>query len=754
MRSGRCGTSRSNARLRRELRDLEDYHRELSRQQPDLTFVIDRKGRIAYASSSIEEALGYRVDTVLGTPFTALIDPAQATDAERWLRAASGRTAPADGGGRGFQLRVVHGDGKVRVLACRPRDCFAIPRIAGMVIHAHGVADDDVIEPVGPPIDVDGAGLRDALLALGRSTHSSRDERIASIVESVRSQLDVSAAMFRFAAGVDGDSPPRIASNGDADASGLRQLGSLGFGTSDEPLVVDDLSATTRPATIDPVALAEAGVAALVDVPVVRDGLVRGRLLVASAFARRWTDAQIDFVVGASLLLALAVDAPLTAAGDAATGATVEAGRNALTGLPDRREAERVLAERVSVASHGEPLVAIVVGLDRLREVNDEHGMAAGDATIVRASEVLVGVAGEVHFVAHLGSDEFLVLAGGLDTRDIEMLMRSMLAGMADPDGAANEAPIAASIGAARYAFDDTDAAGLLLQADLAMREAKQRGGAQAFVFNAKLDAARRTRKELESEIEEALRQGELTIFFQPQIALATGAIVGLEALLRWQHPTRGLLLPEAFIGSAIRLGLIEAVTKYVLLQVCEQIAAWRRAGTLPELPVAVNVSGRQLHDRRLPALIASALLKTGLPARLLVLEITEQSLVGDDATVERVVKELSRLGVRIAIGDFNLGHASFRYLRQLRVSQIKLDSGFVRGLPDDAESAIVVAAFVELADRLVYEVIAEGVETREQFEYLRGVGCEIGQGFFLGAPMSATEVESYIESNRRSPIH
>jgi EAL domain-containing protein (putative c-di-GMP-specific phosphodiesterase class I) len=273
-------------------------------------------------------------------------------------------------------------------------------------------------------------------------------------------------------------------------------------------------------------------------------------------------------------------------------------------------------------------------------------------------------------------------------------------------------------------------------------------------VFNGRLVASLKLRKALDSEIEDALRADQFMMFYQPQIDLTSGQVVGLEALLRWQHPTRGMLLPDAFIGAAFKRGLIDAVTKTALVQVCEQIAAWRRSGDVPQLPVSVNVSGRQFHDSRLPALVASALLKSGLPARLLVLEITEQSLVGDDVAVQRVARELSRLGVRIAIGDFHVGHASFRSLRQLGVSQIKLDAAFVKGLPDDPDSAIVVAAVVGLARRLKYQVIAEGVETREQCELLQEAGCEVGQGFFFGAPLSTDEIRAYLEAPKRKPPH
>ena len=486
--------------------------------------------------------------------------------------------------------------------------------------------------------------------------------------------------------------------------------------------------------------------------PVVDAGLLLGWLAVATKGSRSWSVAEVDFLVGSTPLFALAVrgrPAPCVP-GRAQHASTLDA----LVGLPGRVEAERALAERIAAVGAGDPPVVLVVGLDRLQDINDGLGLAAGDAVIARAAAVLAEVASDAP-VARIGGDEFMVIVSGLETRQVDALVQTILERVAETGGAGIEqVSVEASVGIARFAFDGADAATLMQQADLALREAKRRGGGQAFVFNPRLAAAMRTQKELDGEIEGALARNEFTIFYQPQIAFSSGEVVGLEALVRWQHPTRGLLLPDAFIGSAFKRGLIDALTKSVLTQVCEQIAAWRRSGNVPELPVAVNVSGRQFHDRRLPALVASALLKSGLPARLLVLEITEQSLIGNEAGIDRVVKELSRLGVRIAISDFNVGHASFRYLKQLSVSQIKLDSGFVKGLPDDPESVIFVAAFVDLARRLKYQVIAEGVETREQFEHLREIGCGIGQGFHLGAPLSAAEIQTFVEANKKNPVH
>ena len=679
--------------LRQELRDLEDYHRELSRRQDDVTFVIDRKGRISYVSASIEDALGHRGQRLLGKPFASLLDPAHAASAEQWLRAASGRGG--EGPGNEASLKVRHRDGSVRDLACRASDCFGVPRIAGLLIHARAIDADRSPVP---------ERRLDALVELVRAP-SPVDGRVDAALNTIREGVDASSATFRPVA-ADGSSPVHAGN-------------------------------VAGPSVAKP----EGGP---LEVPVVNHGRHLGWLAVVASPPRAWSDADVDFVVAGAFVVALALE----------TGSERErlSGRDPLTGLPMRAEALADLVEKLHERAPDATPAVIAVDLDRLCDLNEAEGLEAGDAAIRRAAEVLIDVAGPENFVARVDGDEFLLVVRDAKSRDLDAMVESIVGRLAAAEDGVPT--IDASIGVARCTDDvANDGQTLLHQAARALGEAKERGGAKAVVFDRALADRVRFRTELAAGIEVALADDQFTIFYQPQVALDSGLVVGLEALLRWRHPTRGVLLPEVFMAEAFRRGLIDAVTKFVLAKVCAQAAAWRRAGTLGELPVAVNVSGRRFHDRRLPALVASALLRNGLPARALVLEITEQNLVGDEAQVDRVVKELARLGVRIAIGNFNAGHAASRFLRQVRVSQVKLDGGFVRDLPDDAESVICVAAFIDLARRLNYQVVAEGIETRAQFEHLRALGCGVGQGFHLGAPMPVPELEAWVASNRRDPI-
>ena len=728
--------------LRRELRDLEEYHRELSRYQPDVTFVIDRKGRISYASTSIESVLGRSVSPLLGRPFTALLEPSQANEVEQWLRSRT-RRAPGDPeavAGEVLRVRLLHEDGSVRSLACRARDCFSVPRLAGMVVQAW---DPSWHDDAGPAT----AGMRRALLALAQTSVAG----VTALLDGIAAATEASVVVLWHP--VDGELRPIVAGAGRAGAGT-----SAGEPETREhavpPLLVPDASGDGGPIVVADLAkhagvddalraaFAAVSIGAVIQVPLAAAGGGPGWLVVGAKDARAWSDTVIDFTIGASLL---ARAAPGSAVDGASTGAGGQ--DDPLTGLPGRHAGLARLAASLDAIGAGESLVVIVVGVDRLRDVNDMHGFEAGDAILVRLARTLAQAIGLHGFVARVGGDEFLVVLRTSTAAESEVLVRSV-ADVASAEGT-EEPRCAASVGIARHAFDGADAAALVLQADLALREAKMRGDGEAIVHHHKLAAQLKTRRDLDAEIETALSKNEFTLFYQPQVGLADGRIVGMEALLRWRHPTRGLLLPSAFIEAAFTRGLHEALTRWVLTQVCEQLASWRRAGDVPEVPVAINVEGRQFHDRRLPALVASALMKSGLPARLLLLDVKEQSLATDDAGLERVVRELARLGVRVVISDFSVGHASFRSLRKLQVAQIKLDGGFVGCIPDDPESTMVVASFVALAHRLKYPVVAEGVETRAQFEHLRALGCEAGQGFFFGVPLAAAEIRPQLVARR-----
>ncbi len=763
--------------LRRELRELEEYYRALSTYQWDLTFVVDRKDRVSFASPSVETALGYRPHAILGEPFASMLEPESAAASMQWLRSAR---QPNDERPRdSFPLRVAHRDGGHRVLSCRLRNCLDVPRIAGVVINAHDVTEEVLEEELTLAADRRAVRLRERLFDLATAPAQAFDDRIAALLKATCEGLATSSTSFWQASEesrllecrhshLANTSPRGLAHDkahdqAHADVHSARVAQPLGhrFDPAESPDYASEMR-TNRPIVVNDVQhhasigpehqkrLEAAGVSALLDFPVASGGRIVGMVSVNQAGGpREWKTEEIDFAGGISLLVALAIESRERE--DAAERTAYMALHDGLTGLFNRTHAERELERRIADArTNDRALVVAIIDLDLFKEVNDGYGHAMGDALLVAVARVLVETAGPDALVARMGGDEFLVAFSEARAALSEATIQTML----DRIGGealvgAIEQQVGASIGVARYPADGGDAEAMLLHADIAMYEAKSRGRSQAFVFNSRLADKTRLQRELDAEIQGALGNDEFCMFYQPQLDFASGEVIGLEALLRWQHPKRGLLLPAAFMSAALHRGMIESITKWVLTQVCEQIVAWRRSGNVLELPVSVNVTGRQFHDRRLPSIVAGALMKSALPARMLILEVTEESLMGNDVATERVVKELSRLGVRIAIGDFGVGYSSLDYLRRLLVSQIKLDRGFISGLPNDAGSGIIVTALIEIAKRLKYQVIAEGVETREQFEHLRAVGCEAGQGFYFGAPVSADEIRRYLQDHR-----
>ena len=577
------------------------------------------------------------------------------------------------GASEDFRLHVVAHDGARHILACHPHDGFDVPGLSGLVLHARDVTAefDDASRHAAAEATRDRFRARLATLGESKPGTSGPDQpepgesrpgnpdRVMSLLEAACIDLDATIAVWSVSFD---DGPPRAVARYPlhGDAGFVDAVARSGL----ERLVVDDSAAL--PSTVD---RRGGSIAAFVDLPLRLDARTVGLLTVGTARRRAWTSIELDHVASLAALTALAwVDSSDT------PRATIDP----LTSLIGRGEAERRLAERIAERAVHPALLVLVVDVDRLRDINDRHGHETGDRVIAGVAARLRAHVGEAGFVARVGGDEFLLVLDEIDNSKTEPWIQMVLDDLAGV--AAAEMPrVEASIGAARLAIDSPDARSLWHKADLAMREAKERGRGQAVFFDPRMAAAIAARTALGAEIEGALERDEFALFYQPQISLSSGKLVGLEALLRWQHPVRGLLLPHLFIDAAIDRGLIDAITKVAFGQVCDQIVRWQRLDGFPDVPVSVNVSARQFHDRRLPALVASALLRTGLPARLLILELSEQNLVVDSAATERVVKELSLLGVRIAIGSFGLNPTSLRLLHQLRVSQIKLDRGLRR---------------------------------------------------------------------------
>jgi predicted signal transduction protein with EAL and GGDEF domain len=349
--------------------------------------------------------------------------------------------------------------------------------------------------------------------------------------------------------------------------------------------------------------------------------------------------------------------------------------------------------------------------------------------------------------VSRYGGDEFVILLWEVrHAKDAAVAAENILRALRRPHHIdRHELHITASIGVATYPDDAQDANALLNSSDIAMYHAKERGRNNFQFFKPGMNEETVERQALESDLHQVLERRELLLSYQPTINLLTGGIIGVEALIRWLHPQRGLVTPDQFIAIAEESGLIVPIGRWVLREACRQARAWQVAG-LPSACIAVNISSVELRAPGFTAGIRAILAETGLEPRFLELELTETFLMQDCRTTADVLKELKDIGVRLALDDFGTGYSSLSYLKRFPIDALKIDRSFIHELTTDADDARIVAAMIGMGRNLNMGVVAEGVETRDQLEILQRHGCARGQGFYFGRPVSALEFGHLLE--------
>ena len=416
---------------------------------------------------------------------------------------------------------------------------------------------------------------------------------------------------------------------------------------------------------------------------------------------------------------------------------------DSLSGLPNRG----VLLSRVAEClDRKEPFALLMLDLDGFKDVNDTLGHRAGDRVVKEVAARLLSCAKSIDTVARLGGDEFAVLMPGETVlSQIEHGAQCMLKAIATPITIdAQPTHVTASIGIAVFPSDGMDVGDLLSAADLAMYEAKAQGRNCVRFFNARLKDKVLTRRALEGEIRRAIEHREFELFYQPQIRVADQALVGLEALLRWRHPTEGLLAPIRFI-AAIESGAFAAeVGQWVMATACAYAVELRKV--LPDLIMGVNLFGTQFQSGQLATNVMNVLKATGLPPEALEIEITENIILAHDELVMEPLRVLRDLGVGIAFDDFGTGYASLSLLKRYPLTRLKIDRSFITDICNDEADAAIVKAVIFLADKLKLEVIAEGVETVQQSDFLQQCGCGHIQGYLYGKPMAVEDLEIFIQ--------
>jgi diguanylate cyclase (GGDEF)-like protein/PAS domain S-box-containing protein len=423
-----------------------------------------------------------------------------------------------------------------------------------------------------------------------------------------------------------------------------------------------------------------------------------------------------------------------------------QATHDSLTGLPNRTFFLEALQGALTTArKSGHPLGVLFVDLDKFKQINDLLGHGIGDKLLPIIAQRLRSVVRTSDMVARMGGDEFTLLLPDLkDTlvaRRLALSLRNAIAKPIEIDGRKFE--IAASIGAVLYPRDGDDAETLLRHADIAMYRAKALGGNEISFFAASMHEEMRERVTLEADLRRAIGAGELTLHYQPQVSIGSQRVVGVEALVRWNHPERGLLPPAQFIPLAEETGLIVPLGEWVLKEACKQGALWLAAGV--PLRMSVNMSAKQLLESNYPKLVDDTLQATLFDPRLLEIELTESAILESGSRVEAAMKEIKELGVGLQIDDFGTGYSSLALLRRYPMDVLKIDRGFIGGLGATPEDAAIVRSVIELAHTLGMMVIAEGVETPSQLQALEELDCDIVQGYLTGGPVSADALLSSI---------
>ncbi len=416
---------------------------------------------------------------------------------------------------------------------------------------------------------------------------------------------------------------------------------------------------------------------------------------------------------------------------------------DSITGLPNRAHLSTRLSETIERAKDDTSRIAIIaIDLDRFKDINDVHGHASGDYVLKALAERLSNVLADDEFLARVGGDEFVavkqrVYAKGNARAFAEKIRTLICQPIQDDDRILN---VGASLGISLYPDHGEDIDDLISRADLAMYRAKQSAAEKICVYDASMDETSRLRSALAMELRHAVERDELELHYQPQYDVATGDLFGFEALVRWNHPTRGMVSPINFIPIAESTGLIIPIGEWVLKHACREAASWERP-----LKIAVNVAPAQFAQGNLPRLVHETLLETGLAANRLELEITESSIIDDHQHALHIVRQLKCYGVSIAMDDYGTGYSSLSTLQTFPFDKIKIDQSFINVVDKNDQASAIVKSTIILAESLNIPVLAEGVETIAHLDFLRGEGCQEAQGYYFSRPLPVAEIRRMI---------
>jgi diguanylate cyclase (GGDEF)-like protein len=421
-----------------------------------------------------------------------------------------------------------------------------------------------------------------------------------------------------------------------------------------------------------------------------------------------------------------------------------------LTALPNRALFNETLAHAIAKAErHSRRLAIFFLDMDRFKNINDTLGHGVGDRVLQEAARRLAGAVRASDLIARLGGDEFVLLVEDFaDTTDLADIAGKVVKCFEETvivEG--HELGLSASLGICTYPEDGKDGQALLSNADIAMYRAKEQGRNRFCFYAAELNQLSEERLALEASLRHALERGEIEVHYQPKIDFRKGHVTGVEALIRWRHPTLGLLMPDRFIALAEEIGVIIPIGYWTLKRVCERARRWHDQGM--HLSMAVNLSASQFHQPELVSELGAIIKSTGIAPNALELEITESMVMKDPDRAVKVMEALRRMGVRLSIDDFGTGHSSLGYLKRFPINQLKVDRTFVRDLPHNGDDVAITRAVIAMAHSLKMSVVAEGVEHQQQFDLLRAEGCDEFQGFFCQPPLAEEDLMRFLAEER-----